>query len=125
MNIARHTDYWRKGSGGDWEAAEILLEKGKIQQGLFFLHLAMEKLIKAHVCRITRQLPPKSHNLIRLLELTGLDPGLSEKRLLLELNDFCMEGRYPDELAPPPSHKEALAILYRIQEVRIWLHNQS
>ena len=124
MNIAKHIDYWRNGSEGDWEAAEILLEKGKIQQGLFFLHLAMEKLIKAHVCRTTRQVPPKSHNLIRLLELAELDPGLDGKKRLLELNDFCMEGRYPDELAAPPSPKEAMAMVQRSQEVRTWLLNQ-
>ena len=64
--------YWHTGSDEDWEMAEIALEKGKIRHGLFFLHLAMEKLIKAHVFRVTGDLPPKIHNLLTLMQRAKL-----------------------------------------------------
>ncbi len=59
MNVEQQVAYWRTGSDEDWEMAEIALEKRKIRHGLFFLHLAMEKLLKAHVCRVTGEYPPK------------------------------------------------------------------
>jgi HEPN domain-containing protein len=39
---------------------------------LFFAHLALEKLLKAHVCRATRDLAPRVHALLRLAERAGL-----------------------------------------------------
>ena len=62
MNIAKQIEHWRTGSDEDWEVAVLLLEKEKIPQGLFFLHLAMEKILKAHVWRTTQDHPPKIHD---------------------------------------------------------------
>jgi HEPN domain-containing protein len=45
----------------------------KYLHGLFFCHLTIEKIIKAHGTKATNQIPPKSHNLFRLLEMTGIE----------------------------------------------------
>jgi len=53
-----------------WEAAvDLINENHRIQFGLFFVHLALEKVVKAHVWRAKQKMPPHIHNLIRLAEL--------------------------------------------------------
>jgi HEPN domain-containing protein len=55
----------------DWEVAVKLVKDGKSQHGLLFAHLALEKVLKALVCRHTHEIPPRIHNLTRLSELAG------------------------------------------------------
>ena len=121
MNIIKHIEYWRVGSDEDWEMVEIALERGKIRHGLFFLHLAMEKIIKAHVTRTTEEPPPRIHNLIQLMKRANLPLNQEQTKLLKILNSYCMEGRYADEVAPPPSKERAMEILQQSLEVRTWL----
>ena len=77
MNVEKQIDYWRRGSDADVETAAILLEKGKLQEGLFFMHLSLEKILKAHVTRATAAPPPRIHNLVQLLQRAdiSLDQG--------------------------------------------------
>ncbi|MBF0137785.1 MAG: HEPN domain-containing protein [Magnetococcales bacterium] len=124
MNIAKHIDYWRTGSNEDWEMAEIALEKGKIRHGLFFLHLAMEKLVKAHVTKKTEKTPMKIHNLLFLAQQTDLSINHEMGKSLTVLNSYCLEGRYADETGPPPSLQEAKIIFQQVQEIRTWMLNQ-
>jgi len=44
-------------------------EKNRIRHGLFLANLALEKALKALVCKATRDLAPRIHNLVRLAEL--------------------------------------------------------
>lgn len=121
LNAEKHIQYWHTGSNEDWEMAEIALEKGKIRHGLFFLHLAMEKLIKAHVFRVTGDLPPKIHNLVKLMESAAIPVNQNQGRLLQILNSYCMEGRYPDEMVLPPTPQRTMEIVQQAQEMRTWL----
>lgn len=69
-------------------------------QCLFFAHLVLEKYCKAHwVKDNSGNFPPRTHNLVRLLDTTLVQ--LSEEDLLFleEFNDFQLEGRYPDYLS--------------------------
>ena len=51
VDISEQIKYWKTTAREDWEAAGELVESRRIRQGLFFAHLALEKLLKAHVCR--------------------------------------------------------------------------
>jgi HEPN domain-containing protein len=72
INIEKQVAYWRDGAVEDWEIAQELIERGRTRHGLFFVHLSLEKLLKAHVCRHTQDLAPRLHNLVRLAELAAL-----------------------------------------------------
>ena len=72
IDVERHIIYWREGSQEDWVVGQELVERGRIRHGLFFVHLALEKVLKAHVCRQTRDLAPRIHNLVRLAEQAAL-----------------------------------------------------
>ncbi|MBF0132639.1 MAG: HEPN domain-containing protein [Magnetococcales bacterium] len=121
MNIQQHVDYWRKGSDEDAETAAILLEKAKLREGIFFVHLSMEKILKAHITRTTDAPPPKSHNLVQLMQCAGLSLTQEWLGLFRVLNSYCMEGRYPDQVAPPPVPQRAREIFQQAEEVRKWL----
>jgi len=63
LNIQHQIAYWRDGAVENWEVARELVSSGRVRHGLFFAHLALEKVLKAHVCRHTRNLAPRLHNL--------------------------------------------------------------
>jgi HEPN domain-containing protein len=124
VDIAQQTAYWRDGAHEEWQVATELLDKGRIRHALFFTHLAMEKVLKALVCRHTADLAPRTHNLVRLAELAGLDPGADRLRVFARLNEFCQAGRYPDGLAALPDADAARRHVTDAHAVFQWLMQQ-
>jgi HEPN domain-containing protein len=116
--------YWRKGSQEDIAVARELLDKKRIRHGLFFVHLSLEKMFKAHFCRVTREVAPKQHNLLKLAERAGLSLDEETLDLLAVVNFFCLEGRYPDTLIPEPAAEEAATYLLKVEKVLEWLNRQ-
>ena len=96
MDVQKQIDFWRTSSDEDFAAAESLLEKGHLRHCLFFAHLAIEKMLKAHVTRQTKDVPPRIHNLIRLAEIAELPLSPEQARLLPGFGAYQLEGRYPD-----------------------------
>lgn len=124
VDISQQIAYWRAGAGEDWEAARQLVDSGKTRHGLFFAHLALEKLLKAHICRHTGKLAPKLHNLVRLAEMAELELGTEHMDVLAEMNEFNIEGRYPITYIAPPTQKEALDYMKKSKVVFEWLTRQ-
>ena len=121
VNIDKQITFWRAGAEEDLAVARDLIKRNRIRHGLFFAHLALEKALKAHVCRVTQDIAPPLHNLVRLVEMTDLDLQSAQVDILAEINPFNMEGRYPDTLSPPPSQEEAQNYISRANEVFQWL----
>ena len=63
INIEKQITHWRKGAENDLEFAQFLIEKRRVQYGLFFAHLELEKILKTLVIKQTHELAPKIHNL--------------------------------------------------------------
>lgn len=124
IDISKQIAYWRSGAGEDWSVAQELIERGRIRHGLFFAHLALEKTLKAHVCKATGELAPPIHNLVRLSERAGLRLSDAQIDILADVNEFNIEGRYPEMLLPPPSRVEVDAYMVRIHEVLQCLNSQ-
>ncbi|MDO8793286.1 MAG: HEPN domain-containing protein [Vicinamibacterales bacterium] len=121
VDVDQQVAHWRAGAQEDWGVAVELVERRRIRHGLFFAQLAIEKALKAHVCRRTQDLAPRLHNLVRLAELAGLQPDESQLSTLADLNAFSQAGRYPDAMGPLPAPEEADAYIQRAQEVFRWL----
>ena len=66
IDLAIQTEYRKSSALSDIETAEILIEKGKLKEGLFFCHLTIEKIIKAHYIKEQKALAPKTHDLLYL-----------------------------------------------------------
>jgi len=124
VDIIQQVARWRDGAREEWEVATELLEHGRVRQALFFTHLALEKALKAHVCRHTGDLAPRTHNLVRLAELAELGASPGRTDVLAETNEFALAGRYPDAASKTPTLTEARAYHQRAQEVFQWLIQQ-
>ncbi len=125
MDKSDYINYWRLTAEKDWEAVGHLFEKGDYLHALFFAHLVLEKLLKAHhVKDNTGDFPPRTHNLLMLCTQTTLSPADNQLRILSQMNQFQMDGRYPD-------YKMAMfklatdiytnTILEEVESVKIWL----
>jgi HEPN domain-containing protein len=117
IDIEKQVAFWRDGAQEDLTVAEELLEWGRVRHGLFFLHLALEKILKAHVCRQTRDLAPRLHNLVRLAELAETHLSEQYMDILAEMNRFAIAGRYPAPLFPLPTPAESKVYADRAKEV--------
>ena len=109
----------------DWEIAQDLLSRNKTRHGLFFAHLALEKALKAQVCRTTKDVAPRIHALLRLAERADLDLTEETKTFLAEFDRYQLEGRYPENLMEPPDVEEAQEKMARAKEIYKWLTKQS
>jgi HEPN domain-containing protein len=123
IDINKQITYWRQSAEEDLSVAQDLVARDKLRHGLFFAHLALEKILKAHVCKATGELAPKTHNLVRLSEKALLKLSDNQIDLLAEVSEFNIESRYPEMLLPPPSREEAARYIIRIQEVLKCLNN--
>jgi HEPN domain-containing protein len=61
-------------------------------------HQSIEKMLKALFTDRFNGLPPKTHNLPKLAELTGIKDELSEEQddFLYDMDPMNIEARYPD-----------------------------
>jgi len=96
MDVEKQIKYWKESSDEDFAAAQSLLEKGHFRHSLFFAHLALEKMLKAHVTKRIKDIPPRIHNLVRLAEIANLNLDQEQEQLLREFGFYQLEGRYPD-----------------------------
>jgi HEPN domain-containing protein len=96
MDIQKQIEYWKTGAEEDFAAAQSLLEKGHLRHCLFFAHLALEKILKAHVVVQTKEIPPRIHDLIRLSKIGDLNLSEEQKEFLLKFRVYQLDGRYPD-----------------------------
>ncbi len=124
VDISKQIAYWRTGAQEDWEVAQQLVSSIKIRQGLFFAHLALEKLLKAHVCHRKQEIAPRIHNLVRLAQIAELELDTDRLDVLAEMNEFNIEGRYPLNFISEPTIEETTEYMQKTSEVFQWLIRQ-
>jgi len=97
-SLSTGAKFWIRGAEEALKSATVLLDSGMHLHSLFFCHLAIEKILKAAVQHRTKQVAPKTHNLMYLLKLSDLSPSDETVDFLGQLNTFNVPTRYPDEL---------------------------
>ena len=65
---------------------------------LFMCHLATEKMIKALYEAKHEKIPPKTHNLVALLNEIELDVPEEQLKTIESLNDISVVTRYPEDI---------------------------
>ena len=99
MTKQQHIDYWINTAEEDWITVGILFDGKRYLHALFWAHLVLEKLAKAHWVKNNEgNTPPKIHNLTTLLKQANVDLGEERMRFLLNYNNFQLSTRYPDYL---------------------------
>ena len=89
---------WIKSSQYDLKTAEHMLKTGRYIYVLFMCHLSVEKLLKGLYEAILKKIAPKTHNLIYLLNATGIELAEQHLETLELLNDLSIVTRYPEDI---------------------------
>lgn len=128
MTKEEHIKYWRDSAQHDLESAETIFTSRRYDWCLFVGHLALEKILKSiFVDRNDNNIPPKTHNLVRLAELAKLELSEEQRFFLDKINDFNIQGRYPDyklEFYKRCDAKYAKEQLSKIKEFYIWFSSR-
>jgi len=124
INVNKQMEYWINSTEIDLETAELLIQNNKYLPGLFFCHLVIEKAIKYQVVKVTHSIPPKSHNLIYLIELSNLNISDDYERFLGVLMKYQLSGRYPDYNPYIPDKNVVDGYLEKTREILKWLKSQ-
>ena len=78
------------------------------------------------MCAVSRGIwRPRMHNLVRLAELAEIHLSQEQTDTLAELNEFNIQGRYPESLSPPPTPAEAQGYLIQAEGILQWLNSRS
>ncbi len=92
-----HIKYWVDTAKKDWRAIQNMYKSKDYLHALFFAHLVLEKLCKAHwVKDNTVNTPPKIHNLNTIVDKTKLQLSEEDRNFFFNMNQFQLERRYPD-----------------------------
>ncbi len=91
--------YWINLSKYDIKTAEAMFKSRRYLYVLFTCQQAVEKMLKALVTKNTNQFPPKTHDLLRLAEISKIDIDEARKEFLARLSFYYIETRYPEEIA--------------------------
>jgi HEPN domain-containing protein len=112
----------------DWRAVQNMYKSKDYLHALFFSHLVLEKLCKAHWVKDNREnTPPKIHNLVKILDQTKFKYAVEQLDFMIIMNNFQLEGRYPDymqRLYKTYKNKSTGEILKQVNQFRKWLQEQ-
>jgi HEPN domain-containing protein len=79
--------------------AEQMFKSGRYVYVIFMCHLAIEKALKAIVCEEIDKIPPKTHDLIYLLNLAKVKLNNELLDFIGIINNAGVVTRYPEDLS--------------------------
>ena len=121
FDVEKHVAYWREEALESWKDVVHNINGARVQLALFSTHLAIEKILKAHVVKKTRKFPPMIHNLISLARMADLTLTPQQVELFSELNPLNIETRYPGVARQRPTKKQAELIIRHTKVALEWL----
>jgi HEPN domain-containing protein len=127
MDEQRRYEYWLETAQYDLDTADAMYESKRWLYVGFMCHLAVEKAFKALIARKGIDVP-KSHNLMKLAQLSGAYDNLNENQLELlgKLNPLNIEARYPvykDKLNAQLDGSVSEELLAETKEAYKWIKN--
>ncbi len=94
--ISKIVQYWTKTAEHDYETMLALFRIKRYSDSLFFGHIILEKILKAHVVKHTKKQAPYIHDLVRLASIAKLELENDVLLFLNQVNDFNIRARYPE-----------------------------
>jgi len=125
--MEKRSEEWLIQSDYDMETAEYMNSGGRNIYAVFMCHLSIEKALKGLFYEKKRLIPPKSHNLIFLLNQIGIKPPSEQGKFIVKLNEVSIPTRYPENLERLQKlYGEDVVkdILMRGKEIIKWIKNQ-
>ena len=96
--MRKDTANWIALAEYDIETARHMFTTERYLYVIFLCHLALEKLLKAHVAEVTQTVPIKTHDLIYLVKKCGLELPENYLDFIGKINTASIPTRYPDDL---------------------------
>lgn len=118
--------FWRESAHQDLKIAEDNFELGHYHWALFLCHLAIEKLLKAHIVR-AEQTPPFIHELDELARRASLVLPARFTPWLEEISEFHIAGRYDNDKRTfyrKATKAYATTWFAHCREIFVWLDDQ-
>ncbi len=121
INVQKQIDYWANSAEDDLITADVLIQRKRYIHGLFFCHLVIEKALKAHVVKATKEIAPRTHNLILLSEKAKLNFDEDNDIFLGVLMKYQLQGRYPDYNPSIPNREKVQEYFNQTKHLLQWL----
>jgi len=123
-----HIAYWVETAERDWRAVQNMYKSKDYLQALFFAHLVLEKYCKALWVKNNKgNSPPKIHNLVAILNESGISYSTEQLDFMIIMNNFQLEGRYPDykqKLYKTYKEENTREVLDQVKIYSKWLQQQ-
>jgi HEPN domain-containing protein len=97
QDIKKLFEFFTESSARDLSTFKSLKRLKRYDAALFFLHLAIEKQLKALLLKKLSGHPPLSHDLVYLIGRTGIEVSESFLADLRVLTTFNIQTRYENE----------------------------
>jgi len=126
MNKDEIIKYWFDASESDLDLCNSLFDNKRYSYSLFFLHLSIEKLLKALIVKNTKLNAPFEHNLIRLVEIAKISCTEEQLDLLSDITTFNIKARYDDyknQFYKIATSEYSQKYISKANELIIWLKN--
>ena len=118
---------WLNQADYDMKTAKIMFDNKRYIYAVFMCHLSIEKALKGLYQERLKEIPPKVHNLIFLVEKISLKLPDDLYDLVFNLNRVSIPTRYPDDLQKMQkdyNKKKTGEILKKSKGVMKWLKAQ-
>ncbi|MFA5863738.1 MAG: HEPN domain-containing protein [Phycisphaerae bacterium] len=116
---------WLEQAEYDMDTAEYMFDGGRFFYSVFMCHLSIEKALKGMYVQKLKDTPPKTHNLIFLVEKIGIKLPDDLYDFVYTLNGVSVPTRYPDDLKQllkSFDKAKTIRVLKKSKEVLRWLN---
>lgn len=97
MDLKDIEKYWIETADDALDSADKLFEQGKYVHSMFFLHLALEKMIKALYVNLNKQEAPFGHSLhVLISKINDVTPDEEQMKFFTMVSTFNIQARYND-----------------------------
>ena len=118
---------WRKQADYDIKTAEIMFDNKRYFYAVFMCHLSIEKALKGIYLDRLKEIPPKTHNLVYLVEKIKLLLPENLYDSVFALNRVSVPTRYPDDIQrmlKDYNEERTKKVIESGKEVLQWLKKQ-
>ena len=125
MGKSEIVNHWTQTAERDWQSVILLYNGKQFVHALFFCHLVIEKVVKAHWVKDNEENnPPRIHDLEYLYNETNLELSAGQIDLIRIMNSWNLEGRYQDykdKFYKNTTQEYALEKIQQVDLLRVWL----
>src|SRR3990170_2300764 len=122
--MAQAPEEWLTQANYDMDTADYMFRGGRYMYTVFMCHLSLEKALKGRYAEKLGKEPPKTHNLLYLLEKMKLTLPEDLFDFISTLNRVSVPTRYPDDLQrilKDYDKKKTKEVLDQSKQVLQWL----